>query len=278
VSRAARGTTPEDLRDAVGWSSSLAAQLAENPAAIAGLLTSYRSVSGALAAEDRRLASAIVSLDGLLRVAPRPLRALDAALPSLTGFARSLRPALRAAPRPLVRTAELLDQVSALTRPVALPALLRALAPVLSDLPAFEIRLRTLFGFTTPVTDCITSHVVPTLQMKIQDGPNTTGDPVYLDGLHLFAGLTGLSSAVDGNGGTVRLGVADAQGIVDQLIPGAGLVVGKAPAVLGVRPAWLGSNVDPAFRPDQPCARQPLPDLSARAAPAPDWARGGGTR
>jgi hypothetical protein len=144
---------------------------------------------------------------------------------------------------------------------------------VLSSLPGLELRLGTLFGYSTPVTNCISSNVVPTLQMKIQDGVNTTGDPVYLDLMHLFTGLTAFSSAVDGNGGNVRLGITTGDQIVSSIFPGLGQVVGRLPGVDGVRPTWLGFGVNPPFRPDQPCAGQPLPNLSARSGPAPQWAR-----
>jgi phospholipid/cholesterol/gamma-HCH transport system substrate-binding protein len=274
VAHAARGTAAGDLTDAIGSTRDVAGQLASDPAVLGDLVTSYADVSRVLAA-DRRIAPTVRSLDDLLRSAPVSLQALRGALPALTDFSNALRPALRRAPGALTATSALLDQVSALVAPAELPALLRALDPVLGGLPELERRLGALFGYSTPVTDCIATHVVPTLEMKINDGPNTTGDPVYLDALHMFAGLTALSSAVDGNGGTVRLGVANATGIVDQLLPGVGSVVGRATGALGVSPTWLGPSTSPDYRPDAPCAAQPLPDLGARSGPAPDWARGG---
>jgi hypothetical protein len=278
IARAARGTTHADLASAIGSSRDLAAQLARDPAAAADLVSKYAEVSGALAADTGRITGAIRSLDDLLRAAPSQLRALDGALPTLTGFAISLRPALLRAPPALSKTTLLLDQLSALVEPQALPALVRALAPVLDQFPVLERQLGVLFGYSAPVTDCVATHVVPTLEMKVPDGPNSTGDPVYLDAMHLFAGLTGLSSSVDGNGGTVRLGVASVNGIIDQLLPGVGRVIGHSVDALGVSPTWLGRDVNPAFRPDQRCASQPLPDLGARQGSAPDWARGGGVR
>jgi hypothetical protein len=145
---------------------------------------------------------------------------------------------------------------------------------VLGDLPTLEREVHTLFSYSLPVTNCLSTHVVPTLNMKIQDGSNTTGDPVYLDMLHLFTGLTSLASAVDGNGGTLRLGITTGDRIVDTVFPGLGQVVGRIPDVDGVRPTWLGYGVDPPFRPDQPCAAQRLPELNVPAGPVPEWASG----
>ncbi len=274
VASAVQGTQPGDLGRAIGSSGSVTAQLAENPPALADLVSSYNGLVGALASRDQALAASISGFDAVLRAAPVPLRQIDGALPTLTRFANTLRPALHAAPHALGLANGLLDQIAATVRPHELPALLLGLTPVLRDLPGLEQRLGTLFGYSTPVTNCIYSNVVPTLQMKIQDGVNTTGDPVYLDLMHLFTGLTAFSSAVDGNGGDVRLGVTTGDRIVSTIFPGLGQVVGQLPNVNGVRPTWLGFGVNPAFRPDQPCAGQPLPNLGARSGPAPQWARG----
>lgn len=280
VAHALGGTQPGDLSRAIGSASAVTGQLARSPTALAELVTSYNQVVGALATEDQPLAASISGIDQVLTIAPRPLHQIDAALPTLTRFSGTLRPALRAAPVTLRDTNRLLDQIGSTVRPAALPALLRDLSPVLRQLHPLEQRVQTLFSYSSPVTGCIATHVVPTLTTRIQDGANSTGDPVYLDLMHLFTGLTSFSSAVDGNGGTVRLGVTTGDRIVDTVFPGLGQVVGRLPNVDGVRPAWLGFGVNPPYRPDQPCASQSLPDLNTAAAsgPLPAWASLSGTR
>jgi ABC-type transporter Mla subunit MlaD len=274
VAQAAQGTQPGDLRRSITSSADVTTQLAENPATLASIVTNYNTVFAALASENRALADSVSGFDEVLRAAPVPLREIDAALPTLTSFAGSLRPTLHVAPAALTKTNRFLDQVSVIVRPRALPALLDGLSPLLADLPGLEHRLQTLFGYSTPVTDCISTHVVPALNMKVPDGQFSTGDPAYLDLVHLFTGLTSFSSAVDGNGGTARLGVTEGPTIVNQFLPGVGQIVGRIPNVGGVRPTWLGYGVIPPFRPDQPCAAQPLPNLSESPGPAPDWATG----
>jgi virulence factor Mce-like protein len=275
LAESATGTQPGDLSRAISSTSNVTAQLAEDPAALSDIVTSYDRTFEALADQDRNLGPTVDGIDAVLRTAPAPLRELDAALPQLTGFANQLRPALRDAPVAFTDGAQLLSQIRALVRPRALPALLTDLPPVLSDLPSLEGRLGTLFSYSTPVTDCISTHIVPTLDMKIHDGANTTGDPVYLDLMHLFTGLTSVSSAVDANGGTLRLGLTTGDRIVDTVFPGLGQVVGRLPNADGVRPVWLGAAVNPPYRPDQPCASQALPDLNTPAASGviPQWAR-----
>lgn len=276
VARAARGTEPGDLTGAIDSTGDLAAQLVRDPRALADLVTNFDRVTGALADQDDALAATVKGFDAVFRDAPPGLSAIDAALPSVTTLGRALRPALHAAPPTLRKTSRLLDQIAAAVHREELPALLDELAPVTGTLPTLEKRLQTLFGLTRPVTDCISTRVVKTLDMTIEDGPNTSGDPVWLDLMHLFTGLSSFSSAVDGNGGTVRLGVTGGDRNVSQILPGLGRVVGRAPKVNGVRPTWLGYGVNPPFRPDQPCADQAPVNLDARSGPPPSWASGGG--
>jgi virulence factor Mce-like protein len=274
VAHAAQGTEPGDLSRAIGSTADVAGQLAQDPSALADFVSSYDTTFGALASENAALANTISGFDAVLKAAPKPLAEVDSALPTLTSFAGELQPALRAAPTALTQASNLLDQISAIVQPSQLPTLLDHLDPVLGDLPRLETRLQTLFGYTNPVTNCISTHIVPTLNMKIQDGVNTTGDPVYLDLVHAETGLTGFSSAVDGNGGTVRVGITTGDRIVDTLFPALGQVVGRLPGADQVRPNWLGYGVLPPYRPDQPCAAQPLPNLDVPGGQLPDWAKG----
>jgi hypothetical protein len=272
VARAARGTQPGDLGRAVGSSGDVTAQLAQDPRALADSVTGFNRVTGALADEDQALAASVSGFDVLLRVAPPSLTKIDAALPSLTSFANALRPAMHAAPVTLRKTNLLLNQIAALVQPAELPGLLDRLAPVTAHLPQLEQRLQTLFGYTTRVTDCLTTHVIPVLDRKIQDGANSTGDPAWLDLLHAFTGFTSASTSLDGNAGTFRAGLAFGPGLAQGVIPGIGNVVGQVDANLkGVRPAWLGYGVEPPYRPDQACASQSLPNLNTPSAPPPNW-------
>jgi phospholipid/cholesterol/gamma-HCH transport system substrate-binding protein len=273
VAHATGGTQPGDLGRAVGSSSLLTTALAANPQALAASVTGFDRVMGALATENRPLAESISGFDRLLQIAPPSLTEIDAALPPLTRFANALRPALQAAPATLQKTNLLLDQVGGLVQPAELPRLVSELVPVTANLPQLEGRLQTLFSYTTPVTSCISTHVVPVLDSKIQDGANnTTGDPAWLDLLHGITGFTSASTSFDGNAGTFRAGLAFGATALQGIIPGLGTVVGKLdPNVEGVRPIWLGYGVEPAYRPDQPCASQPLPNLNAQSGPAPAW-------
>jgi phospholipid/cholesterol/gamma-HCH transport system substrate-binding protein len=271
VAGAARGQTPGDLGKALRSSHATTSQLADDPAALAALVRDFDRFSGALAADDTALAASIRGFDSTLAAAPPALRALDTALPELERFAGRLAPALRTAPRPLTRAARLLGQLDALSRPAELPALLNRLAPVSSRLPALETRLLPLLDQLTPIGECVRTRVVPTLETALEDGPNTTGDPVWLDIAHGFAGATGAVPTFDGNGVNVRAGVTLGTPLVSNVFPGFGNYVGGGPKISGVRPTWLGYGVEPAYRPDAPCASQALPNLRVRSGGPPAW-------
>jgi hypothetical protein len=110
--------------------------------------------------------------------------------------------------------------------------------------------------------------------MKMQDGPNTTGDPVWLDMMHAFTAATGATPSFDGNGTAIRLGVSEGENAALGVIPGIGQVAMQKRDILGVRPTWLGFGVEQPWRPDQACASQQLPDLTKRSGPPPDWMPG----
>jgi virulence factor Mce-like protein len=267
VADAARGTRTGDLARTVGSSRDVVAQLAADPRALADLVTDVDRVAATFAARDAQVRASITGLDRLVGRAPARLAAIDAVLGPLRRFAADLRPALRAAPGPLRDTSRLLDQLDGLVRPQELGGLVRELRPVTGSLPAVESALRTTFPLLTDVSRCVSRNIVPTLDKEVPDGKLSTGRPAWQDLLHMAAALTGTSPGFDGNGGTLRISVAEGANAMRGFLPGLGQVV--SPANLeGVRPTWLGYGVTPQFRPDAPCDEQALPDLGARSSGA----------
>jgi phospholipid/cholesterol/gamma-HCH transport system substrate-binding protein len=268
VAAAAQGTEPGDLPSALAWSGAVTGQLAANPPALAGLVTHYSELSGTLAASDSNLAATLQGIDQVLRTAPPSLTAIDATLPALTRFAWALRPGLTLAPPALDQVDALLGQIGAISQPRELPAFLAALRPVTSALPTLEQQLGPVLPLVTHASTCVSQQVIPTLDERIQDGPNTTGDPVWQDLLHMGGALAGASPNFDGDGTTIRLGVAEGETALLGALPGIGTVAGGA-NVEGVNPTWLGYGISSPYRPDQWCDQQKLPLLNSRYGLAP---------
>jgi hypothetical protein len=113
---------------------------------------------------------------------------------------------------------------------------------------------------------CVSRNVVPTLNKELPDGRLSSGRPAWQDLLHMAAALTGTSPGFDGNGGTLRISIAEGANAVRGLLPGVGPIVSSA-NLEGVRPRWLGPGATPPFRPDARCTDQALPDLAKLSAP-----------
>jgi virulence factor Mce-like protein len=260
VAYAAEGTRPGDLSRAIGSSSDVTTQLAQNPAALADIVTNFDRVVGALSANDTALAQDVQGLDNLMHIAPPTFTALDRALPTLTRFAADLRPTLRAGPSTLDATTRLMRQVAGLVSQPELPRLLTALAPATHALPTLEQKLEALFPLVTSASMCVSRNIFPAINAVLQDGATTSGRPAWQDLLHLADSLAGGSSAFDGNGTALRAGVTQGTQVISGLIPGLGVLNGSQ--LQGVRPKWLGFGVTPPYRPDQQCDNQPLPAIN----------------
>ncbi len=269
VAIAAQGTQPGDLDRAIGSSAEVTSQLAQDPQALADLVTSYNRIFASLASSDGHLGTSVQALDQLTRRAPAELAAIDAALPSLTRFASTVRPALRSAPATLANGSRLLGQLHQLVSAPELPALLSDLQPVTTNLAPLEQQLDTLFPLLTSASQCVSHTVLPALEQKIPDGQLSTGQPAWQEILHMGANLAATSPGFDANGVTIRIGLANGPNEFAGELPGLGSVVTSA-SMEGVDPQWLGYGVIPPFRPDAPCTKQTLPDLSiGRSTGAP---------
>lgn len=268
IAEAARGTAPHDLSNLIGSTARVTGALAARDSQLADLVTSLNRTSAALASQDRALAASVRELDGVLQEAPPALSALDRALPPLTRFVRAIRPALRIAPPILDGATNVLVQLDALVEPRARGQLLTLLRLALTDLPTFEQRLAGLFRVTKPVTDCTSDRVLPTLYSTVDDGSLSTGKLVWQDFLHSLVGLASASQNFDANGPSVRYLFSNGGSVVSTgELPGVGPLFGRTgDQILGSRPVWLGPGVKPPFRPDQNCADQHFPSLTARSS------------
>lgn len=263
---AMRGSAPGDLPGLVVSSRDTVAQLATDPRRLADLVTDFNRVFGTLARETAALRSTLRSMGSVLRSARDPLTSLEQSLPALRAFGSLAEPALRAAPDALEETASLLDQVNAVVRQPELPLLLERLEPVVRSLPALQRSLTETFPLVAAAGSCIARNVLPTLNRELPDGRLSTGRPAWQDMLHMAAALTGTSPGFDGNGGTLRISIAEGGNAGRAVLPGLGPLVSSS-NLEGVNPHWLGYGVTPQFRPDAPCTAQQLPDLAARTSP-----------
>lgn len=269
TSEALRGEHRDDLPELISSSATTADALGRArrlPQLVEGLNRTVR----ALAAQREALSASLPELDRLLEEAEPALGALNDSFPAVRSLIRDLRPALRETPATLELALPVLDQARALISRRELPAALDQLDPALRSLARLAPPLEELLGDVTPVTECLRTIAVPTLKQEIDDGPLSTGEPIYRELLYALPGLASASQNFDGNGPAVRYHAGFGDNVVSTgQLPNAAeaLFSVSSEPILGSRPRWTGHR--PPFRPDVPCVTQDPPDLRAETGPAP---------
>lgn len=276
ISQALRGTHQGDVARLLSSSSQVTSTLASNSAQLTGLVVGLDRVSSALVASDGALAQSVSGLDQTLRVAPGALSAIDRALPPLGRLATILTPSLKVAPPILTQLTSTVRQLGKVVAPAERRQLLTSLNATFQQFPVILHQLAVTFPITKQVTDCLRTHVLPVVKSQVPDGSLSTGRAVWQDFVHFLPGLSGASGGFDANGPYTRVlaGAGSNSLGTGQLgsLPGIGQLVGAPPpgggSVLGARPSWVGDLIPSDFRPDQPCASQPVPSLAAPAVAA----------
>jgi phospholipid/cholesterol/gamma-HCH transport system substrate-binding protein len=270
-----RGLRDGDLGAFIRDGGKTAAAIAADRAALAELVTGLNRSARALAQRRGKVDAAVVRLAGTVDEARPAFEAINAAIPSTRALVQDLRPALRMAPPTLRSANALLDQVSALIRPAELPRLLGRLDPAIVSLAQLEPQLGQLLGLLNPVTECLRTNALPTLQKPVDDGRLSTGMPVYRELLDSIVGLASASQNFDGNGPAVRYhaGFGDETVSLGSHNPEPAIGLTSQP-ILGSRPQYTG--VKPPLRPDVPCGQSQPPNLKAATGPAPSQGSLGG--
>jgi virulence factor Mce-like protein len=268
TAQALQGTTPDDAARLVGSTARVAEQL-DSPM-LGDLVDNLAATTRALDARDEELAATITEVRDLLRATPPAMRAVDAALPGAERAARAVRPALRVAPGAFRETTEVVRGIGRLASPARRGRTITGLETALRDLPGLIGNLAVTFPATKPLTDCLSSHIVPLLQSEIPDGALSTGRPVWQDFAHALVGLASASQNFDGNGHDLRyqLGIGD-QSLSTTNVGGLGTLYANAPSTVRSRPLPRADRKPPPVDGSRPCSSQPQPRLAT-----PDGAGG----
>jgi hypothetical protein len=217
--------------------------------------------------QDLRLIFA--RFDQVLHDAGPTLDGLDAVLPPLRQFADAIEPALRKAPRVLDDSQPFLAATATLLSPSKAPALLRQLVPSVTQLNGLEKDLPGFLDQVTPVSNCVADKIVPVLDKQADDGQFTTDQPIWQELVRFPVGLGSAAQNFSGNGYSVRYSFGIDQTAVGQtLVNPDSLFMLSGNPVLGARPVYTPGH-QPPFKPDVPCASQPVTSLAASNAPAP---------
>jgi virulence factor Mce-like protein len=266
TARALQGTARDDASRLITATARVAEQL-DSPM-LGDLTDNLAATTGALNDRDEELAATITEVRDLLRATPPAMQAVDAALPGAERAARAVRPALAVAPGAFREATEVVRGIGRLASPARRERTITGLETALRDLPGLIGNLAVTFPATKPLTDCLSSHIVPLLQSEVPDGALSTGRPAWQDFAHALVGLAGASQNFDGNGHDLRyqLGLGD-QTLSTTNVGGLGTLYANAPSTVRSRPLPRADRKPPPSDSSHPCSSQPQPRLATPDGP-----------
>ena len=276
VNDALLGTRPHDLSDLIAGLDKTTAALDRNEGALKDLITNFNTTMASFASHDTDLSRTIHLLAPTLDNAKKALTSLNASFPNTRAFAREILPGVRETPATINASFPWIAQTRKLLGKSELRGLVQELSPATADLARLTDRTLTLLPQADLLAKCATNVVLPTGDIKIDDGPLTSGAENYKEFWYAMVGLAGEGQNFDGNGMYVRFqpGGGDQTFSTGKIGPLTGdtLFANAVAKPLGTRPAFPGKR--PPYKPDVPCYTNKIPDVNGAATGPPD---GGGS-
>jgi phospholipid/cholesterol/gamma-HCH transport system substrate-binding protein len=274
VSDAFLGTQDHDLSRLIAGLSKVTEGLGRNETQLKDLVTNFNTTMAATASQATNLRTTIRLLAPTLENANSALDSLNAAFPNTRAFARDILPGVRETPATIKAAFPWIAQTRKLLGPTELQGVARELSPTTRDLATVIDTSVQLLPQIDLAAKCATHNVLPTGDIKIQDGGLTADAENYKEFWYTMVGLAGEGQNFDGNGMYVRFqpGGGDQQvALGANSGQNADKVFGNAAAKpVGTRPAYPGQR--PPYRPDVPCYTNAIPDLNGAATGPSDQA------
>jgi virulence factor Mce-like protein len=267
VNQALLGTQPHDLSALIAGLQRTTEGLGRNEEQLKDLITNFNRTMAAFASRSGDLESTIRLLPPTLQRANSAFDALNRAFPPTRAFALELIPGVQQTPATIDAAYPWIAQTEALLSPNELGGLVNELRPTTTDLANVTNATLALLPKVDLVDKCVTQVILPTGNVKISDGPFTTGLENYKSFWQSLVGISGEGQNYDGNGQYVRFesgGGANTISTGQSNLGGDPLFANALAPALGTRPAYPGRR--PPYMPDQPCDQQTPPDLNGPAA------------
>jgi ABC-type transporter Mla subunit MlaD len=271
VNQAFLGLESHDLSGLVDNTGKVMKALSNNEASLQGFVSNFNTTLGALAAEQSNLRASIAQLGPTLQHADSALTHLNASFPNTRAFAEEILPGVKETPATIDAAEPWIAQARKLVSDEELGGLTKQLQPATVDLAKLVKGSLSALPQADLVAQCVTHTILPTGDVKIQDGQFTSNVENYKEFWYSMVGLAGESQNFDGNGHYVRFATGGgSQTISTGKYGGANGPVLKAnvnQTPLGTRPAYPGKRSP--YNHTAQCKDQKLPDLnSAKTGPA----------
>jgi phospholipid/cholesterol/gamma-HCH transport system substrate-binding protein len=276
VNNALLGLERHDLSGLVDNTAKVTRALSANEDSLKDFVSNFNTTLGALASEQGNLKRSIALLGPTLKHTNSALTSLNASFPNTRAFAREILPGVRETPATIDAALPWIAQARKLVSPAELGGLVEELKPTTVDLAKLVQGSLTALPQADLVAQCVTHTILPTGDVKIQDGQFTSDEENYKEFWYSMVGLAGESQNFDGNGHYVRFAVGGGSQTISTGkyggANGAKLYGRVNEPPLGTRPAYPGKRSP--YNSTAKCKDQKLPDLnSAKTGPAD----GGGT-
>jgi len=264
VNNAFLGLQQHDLSGLVRNTGKVTKALANHEESLKGFVTNFNTTLGALAAEQSNLKQTIALLGPTLEHTDSALAHLNASFPNTRAFAKEILPGVKETPATIDAALPWIAQARKLVSPAELGGLTKELKPTTVDLAKLVDGTLTALPQADLVSQCVTHTILPTGDVKIDDGPFTSNEENYKEFWYTMVGLAGEAQNFDGNGHYVRFAVGGgAETISTGKYGGSNgsKLYGRVnDPPLGTRPAYPGKRSP--YNHTALCKDQKLPDLN----------------
>src|SRR4051812_40161464 len=179
VNEAFLGLQQHDLSGLVFNTGKVTKALSTNEQSLKDFVTNFNTTLGALASEQSNLKRSIALLGPTLEHTDQALTSLNASFPNTRAFAREILPGVRETPATIDAAMPWIAQATKLVQPAELGGLLKELRPATVDLARLVDGSLTALPQADLVAQCATNFILPTGDIKIEDGNFTSGAENY---------------------------------------------------------------------------------------------------
>lgn len=270
VAGALLGPNPHDLSKTVSGLTRALTAVADHQTDLSDFLRDFNTTVGTTAAHAADLRASVDVLGPTALHASQAFTQLNASLPATRRFARDLAGSLPEVPATIAAAGPWLEQSRKLLSEDELGGLLDRLSPATANLAALGHATREWLPHIDEFNRCVTDVILPTGNLKVDDGELSTGIENYKEFWHAMVGQAGEGQGFDGNGNYLRLQAAGGAQTLrtgktnysDQTLVGRPTL-----PPLRTRPAY-GNKLPPLSR-EVPCSLSPVPDVNDEASTGP---------
>jgi virulence factor Mce-like protein len=270
------GTERHDLSRTIDGVGRAAAGLAAYERDLAPLVSNFNATMANLAGHAGEISAAVDELGPTVQAADGAFGRLTTAAAPTATFARNLAKSVPELPATIKATTPWLAQAKQLLTKEELGGLLDELQPGTADLAQLGHETKLWLPKITEFNKCITKVIIPTGNIKVDDGEFSADVENYKEFWYAMVGQNGEAQGFDGNGTLLRLSAAGGSNFIRSGLSNyAGDDEGKYESYLAnatlpplrTSPAFAGKL--PPINRDAPCYLQPVPDVNGPGSTGP---------